>query len=210
MRRALPWLLLMVWTAVSVAPVAQAQAPSPPGLRTITGSDGSYQFQIPSDWQQQFRSFSAQAQSLDIRLDLAFDSPDGAEHAVVEVATGPGAARLAAPTNLLAIIAAYEATFQASESGTGSSIFDVFSGPAPAEIANADVGMRASAVYADPDGNPRVLTLSVAGQGRTAYFFFVDVTEDFYESDPSFSAILNSFQLSPPPGGVPASRAPFP
>ena len=208
MRRSLVWMLLIPCILLGGARVAYAQ--TPPGLQTVTGSGGAYQLQIPSDWAPLARSLHAEEQSLSIDIDQAFASPDGAQRLIVEIASGPGAARLAAPTNLLAIMAAYEASYQESESGAGSSNFDVFDGPARAEIANADIGMRASAVYADPDGNPRVLSLTVAGQGRSAFFFFVDVTESFYESDPDLGAILDSIALAPSTSGIPTTGTPPP
>lgn len=76
---------------------------------------------------------------------------------------------------------------------------NIFQGPDPVQIPNADAGVALTAVVADPLGDPFVAGFRIAIQGGAVYIFVLLAPEDFYTSDPNFGRILDSFQLIRPP-----------
>ena len=68
-------------------------------------------------------------------------------------------------------------------------------GPDPVQVSNADGAVFGAVSYKDASGADRVVAARLAIRNGTAYVLSLDVTRDFYQSDPTFAAIMSSFQL---------------
>lgn len=77
--------------------------------------------------------------------------------------------------------------------------------PDAVQVPNADAAVALTETASDGQGNSYVMGVRVATQGTTAFEFALSVPEDFYNSDPNFGRILDSFQLTQPSQNPPAS-----
>jgi hypothetical protein len=178
--------LLFAATTLAVG----AQTPAAGGLQTVSGSSG-YQYQVPSDWQQVPASLLERMGTQTFNIDGEVSSADGNQQAHVETATGFGITS----ANLSDALNAY---FTApSSSGGGAAT--VFAGPDPVQVPNADAGLSGAATYSDPNGAARVIDVRIAVRGQSTYLLALDMTQDFYQSNPNVNAILSSFRLGVSP-----------
>jgi hypothetical protein len=175
----------------SAALSAGAQTPAMTNTQAVTSPSG-YQYQVPSDWQQLSNSTQQHMGNELLAMDGEATSADGAEHAHVETATGFGIAA----SDLPAVLATFFAGPPGAPAGSVPAL-NIVSAPAAVQVAGADAAQGAAAMYADPSGTNRVVVVRLALRGQTTYLFTVDVTQAFYQSDPSFAQIMNSFQLMP-------------
>ena len=196
-RRGALGLLALSLLAATMAPWAQAATDAATSFQTVTGANGGYQLQIPADWQKQAVSFQAQVGSGDVsgtmRIDSLETSPDQSAIAGVDTLTGLPL------TNAQLENAAQGAIYGgagAAAARSGSSI-TLLGDPQTVAVPNAEAAVEAAASYSDANGVARIMTVRVALQGRTAYLLVLDVSQDFYQNDPAFAAMLNSFQLTP-------------
>jgi hypothetical protein len=174
----------LLFAATSISAGAQTTAAG--GMQTVS-SGNNYQFQAPADWQQIPASLQERMGSQTFVVDGEVSSADGNQRAHVETATGFGisSANLSDALN----------SFFNAPSASGGSTALVFAGPDPAQIPNADAALSGAATYSDPNGAPRVVAARIAVRGQSTYLLALDVTQDFYQSDPNLSRILNSFRL---------------
>jgi hypothetical protein len=184
MSRLLVWVFALSLFGSVAASRASAQSTGGDDLRTITSQQG-YQFQVPADWRTVPSGATARA------LDIEVVSPDGSEAALVAVSTVP-AALAGDPSRLAQQAAAGFSEGLQQAGGTAASFVD---GPNPVQIVNADTAVAWTASSTDVEGNSGVTGVRLALQGTTEFLFAVVGTEDFYSSDPTFGAILDSFQL---------------
>jgi hypothetical protein len=192
-------LLCLCWSA------APAVAGTPaPGFQIVTGSDGSYQYQVPASWRSAPQALgslsfgtpqgSTSATGVSGHIDTAFGSSDGnqfAEAAVLAI-TGP-----TPPTDRLLVAARGSLLSIAvvSEANGGSSM-NIFEPPHLIEMPTADGAVTGTGDFTDPDGVTRVVSVTWAQVGKTLYYYAVMATADFYQT-PTFATIVNSFQITP-------------
>jgi hypothetical protein len=174
--------------------VAQAQTPGQSGFRTITSSHG-YQFQVPSDWQEQDSSVQIQTSGVIAKVDEIVLSPDKAQ-AIIPFAEDASAVAFTAADLPVAATAAF-GPLERSSVGAGGTRLQLFQGPDSVTVPNADAAVVAASVFSDSQGIPHVYSILMAVQGKMLYGFVARVTEDFYTSDPSYTRIMNSLQLTP-------------
>jgi len=188
---------LMLCCAATTVGVA-AQTTSAQSMQTVTGS-GGYQYQVPGDWQRLPDYLQQRIGDQTLNIDGTVTSSDGNQHAHVEAANGFGISA----SNLSDFIS----SFFSSPGGPGSSgpAASIIDGPNPVQIAGADAAVEAAASYTDPQGNSRVIAARLALVGQTTYLLALDVTQDFFQSNPSFSKIMDSFTLSAHAASSPAS-----
>jgi hypothetical protein len=168
---------------------AAGQTARASGMQTVTGS-GGYQYQVPGDWQKLPDYLQQRIGDQTLNIDGTVTSSDGNQHAHVEAANGFGITS----GNLSDFINA----FFASPNGPGAAApgATVIAGPDSVQVAGADAAVSAAAQYSDPSGTPRVIAARVALVGQTTYLLAIDMTQDFYQSNPNFNAIMGSFSLS--------------
>jgi hypothetical protein len=179
--------LLLASAALSAG--AQTAALSSP--QAVTSPSG-YQFQVPADWQQLSASTQHHMGNELVAVDGEAASADGAEHAHVEMASGFGITA----ADLPAVLTTFFAGPPGAPAGSVPTL-NVLSAPAAVQVAGADAAEGAAAMYTDPSGDNRVVAVRLALRGQTTYMFTLDVTQAFYQSDPSFAQIASSFQLMP-------------
>jgi hypothetical protein len=182
---ALACLLLAGATAL-----VQADAQLAGSLQTVTGSTG-YRYQIPSDWQQLPSQVERRMGDQSLTADGEAVSVDGKQHAHVETATGLGVTS----DHLSDALAAFLGIGQGG-SIPGLPPISTLAGPDSIQVSNADSAMTGAVTYKDASGADRVVAARIATKGGTTYVLALDVTQDFYQNDPSFGAIMSSFQLS--------------
>lgn len=196
-RGGLVGLLLASLLVAAATPWAHAASGAATTFQTVTGSQGGYQFQVPSDWQQVPISFQAQVGSGSVNGSVSVDSlqhaPDQSAFAGVDTITGLPLTAALLPNAAKGGLYGGSASMQAH----GGSALVLLGEPQTVTVANADAAADATGTYTDANGIARVATVRVALQGQTGYLLLVDVTEDFYQNDPTFAAMMNSFQLMP-------------
>lgn len=188
----LPWLVPAVALGVlfSVAvPGARAQSPAPP--QTVSGT--GFQFQVPAAWQTDQMTTTQRRGAEVVTDDAAVASPDGSLRGHMEIASGFGLTK----DHLPDVLGAFLGIGQGGDAA-GTAPIASLAGPDTVQVANADSGLSGAALYTDPSGASRVMAARIALRGDTSYMLILDVTKDFYQSDPSFAAIMNSLQLTTP------------
>jgi photosystem II stability/assembly factor-like uncharacterized protein len=165
---------------------APARPPAAAELSTVTSPQG-YSFQVPSDWSQH-------------TSDGVYQSPDGDKTAFAfAVPTYALSATAAAtPIDLPRLAQEFVTQWNAGLVLSRGGPANIFQGPDPVQIPNADAGVALTEVVADPLGAPFVAGFRIAVQDAEVYIFALLVPEDFYASDPNFGKILGSFQLTSP------------
>lgn len=158
-------------------------------------SSGGYQFQVPSDWQQLPASAQQHMGNVLVQMDGEVASADGSQHAHVESVTGSGISAGDLPSLLGAFFSPPSAPGATAASAPSPAPLDPLTS---AQVQGADAAVGGSMLYADPTGAMRVIAARMALRGQTTYLFAVDVTQAFYQSGAPFTAIMNSFQLTPP------------
>lgn len=181
----------LVLCAVFSVSTAGAQMQSTATMQPVSGS--GYQFQVPGSWQLQQMSSTQRRGSQLVSDDGTVISPDGSLRAHMETASGFGLTNDQLPNVLAAILG-----IGMGGDVSGSAPIAALAGPDSAQVGNADSALSGAAVYTDPSGTPRVMAARIALRGDTSYTLVLDVTEDFYQSDPGFAAIMNSLQLTAP------------
>jgi hypothetical protein len=188
----LPYLIpaLVLGLAFSVTS-ARAQTQSPTATQNVSGA--GYQFQVPSDWQLQNLTATQSHGSQTIIDDGAVSSPDGSLRAHVETAKGFGLTNDQLPNVLASLLG-----IGMGGDVAGAAPIASIAGPDTVQVTNADAALSGAASYTDPNGTARVMAGRIALHGDTSYILVLDVTQDFYKSDPTFAAIMNSLQVTNP------------
>ena len=169
---------------------AQAQTTAVANLQTVASPSG-YQYQVPADWQQIPNFVQQRMGSQTVSTDGEVSSTDGNEHAKVDALEGFGITTADLPT----MVASYFAPPPGAPSDMPA--MNVVAQPSSVQVSGADAAENAAASYADPNGNQRVVDVRIAIAGQKVYIFTVDVPQSFYQSDPAFGQIMNSFTLTP-------------
>jgi hypothetical protein len=186
-----PVSVLVVMLALAITPV-RAQAPVVSGMQTVTGSPG-YQYQVPASWTAVPSTILHRTGDQSISIDAAMVSTDGSQRAHLEVASGFGVTS----DHVVDVLGAFLGLGLGGPSA-GLPPVAALAGPDPVQVDNADAAVSGAAVFLDPNGSPRVMAARIAIRGGTTYLLALDITEDFYQSDPTFAAIMNSLQLTNP------------
>ncbi len=174
------------------------------GFQVATGSDGSYQYQVPTSWTsvpQALSTFSigtsqpsTSATGISFRVDTVYGLPDGSQSAGVIVATITGPTP---PTDrLLAGVRGGLLGIGLVSEVNGGSSMNIFDTPHFIGMPNADAAATGTGDFVDPDGFTRVVSFTAVQVGKTDYEYLAIATEDFYET-PTFETIVNSFHLTP-------------
>jgi hypothetical protein len=174
--------------------VVQAQTPSQDGFRTITSSYG-YQFQVPSDWKEQDSSVEIQRSGVVSKVNEIVSSPDRAQ-LVIPFTEDAGTVEVTGADLPVAAKAAF-GPLERGSVGAGGTRFQLFLGPDPVTVPNADAAVVAASVFSDNQGIPHVYGILIALRGKLLYGIVTRVTQDFYTSDPNYTRIMNSLQLAP-------------
>jgi len=186
------WFSALALFLVPVSAQAGTQMPGGAKLLTVSSPSG-YQFQVPSDWQQLPASAQQHMGNVLVQMDGEVASADGDQHAHVEAVTGSGIAA----ADLQNVLNSFFQGPPGAPAGAGPSPTPL-DALGPVQVAGADAAVGGSMLYTDPTGSQRVIAARIALRGQTTYLFAVDVTQAFYQSGPSFAAIMSSFQLTPP------------
>ena len=165
---------------------AIASAQSPAGFRLVTSPRG-YQFQVPTDWQEQTND------ELPYSVDLYYASPDGRQ----TIAAGAFHGATAGAPLLSMLVDAFLAGVSKTQAAQGGSAPNVFEGPAPVTVANSDAATGLIAIQSLATGEPEIVAARLAAKGQDVVVFTLTVPEAVYLSDANFGILLDSFALTP-------------
>jgi hypothetical protein len=186
------WLSALALCLVPVSAHAGTQMSG--GTRPlVVTSPAGYQFQVPGDWQQLPASSQQHMGNVLVQMDGAVASADGSQQAHVEAVTGSGIGS----GDLQNVLSSFFAGPPGAPAGAGPQPTPL-DAIASVQVPGADAAVGGSMQYTDPTGAARVIAARMVLRGQTTYLFAVDVTQAFYQSDPSFKSIMSSFQLTPP------------
>jgi hypothetical protein len=157
--------------------------------QVVSGATG-YSYGIPADWQLVSTAIQQRTGDQLLVADGEAVSADGKQLAHVETATN-----LDVPRDHLADALAGFLGIGQGGSAPGAPSLSTFAGPDPVQVSNADGAVSGAVKYKDSSGADRVVAARLATRQGTTFVLALDVTMDFYQSDPAFAAIMNSFQL---------------
>jgi hypothetical protein len=182
--------VIVAGLVLSSAVYVHAESSQFPGpSQSITGSTG-YTYSVPADWQQVSNSLQKRTGDQLLVADGEALSADGQQLAHVETVTNLGVT----PDRLADALAGYLSIGQGGPA-SGAAPVVAISGPDSVQVTHADSAVSGAISYKDPSGAERVVAARLAVRTGTTFVLTLDVTKDFYQSDPAFGAIMNSFQL---------------